>query len=120
VVKEPVAGPQAVHAPAAGTYPAPMGTLGPDSALFVSFSPLAKAPDALALRPAAAGGTRLGPAQPVPGLFSATSISFLSPDVGWVLGTRTGPATVDAILATSDGGRSWQEQYSATLPGPTG
>ena len=120
VVKEPVAGPLAVHAPAAGTYPAPMGALGPDSALFVSFSPLAKAPDALALRPAAAGGTRLGPAQPVPGLFSATSISFPSPDVGWVLGTRTGPATVDAILATSDGGRSWQEQYSATLPGPTG
>jgi hypothetical protein len=120
VLKEPVAGPQAVRAPAAGTHPAPMASLGPDSALFVSFSPLARPPDSLALRLATGGGTHLGPPQAVPGLFSATSISFLSPDVGWVIGAKTGPATVDAILATTDGGRTWQEQYAAPLPAPTG
>ena len=120
VLKEAVAGPTQVSAPAGGTHPAPMASLGPDSALYVQFSPLAKAPDQLTLRAATAGGTRLGPAQPIPGLFTASSISFLSPDAGWVLGTKTGPATVDAILATTDGGRTWQEQYSDTLPGPAG
>jgi hypothetical protein len=120
VIKEPIAGPQAVHAPAAGAYPAPMWSLGPDSALFVQYSPLAKPPDSLALRLATGGGTALGPARPILGLFTATSISFLSPDTGWVLGAKTGPNTVDAIVATTDGGRTWQEQYSAALPAPTG
>src|SRR5581483_5033210 len=112
VMKEAVAGPTAVQAPAGGTHPGPMAALDPDSALFVQFSPLARAPAQLTLRRATAGGTRLGPAQPILGLFSATAISFLTPDVGWVLGAKTGPATVDAILATTDGGRTWQEQYS--------
>jgi hypothetical protein len=120
VLKEPVAGPEGVKAPAAGSHPAPMAFLGPDSALFVSFTPLAGAPDTLALRLATGGGTQLGPPQPITGLFTATSISFLSPEVGWAHGAKTGPTTVDAIVATTDGGRTWQEQYAAALPAPSG
>ena len=120
VLKEPVAGPPAVTAPAGGTDLAPMSSLSADSALFVTFSPRADAPDNLGLRLATGGGTQLSPARPILGLFSAASISFLSPDVGWALGAKTGPNTVDAIVATTDGGRTWQEQYAAPLPGPTG
>jgi len=63
---------------------------------------------------------RLGPARPILGLFTTTSISFLSPDTGWVLGAKTGRDTVDAILATTDGGRTWHEQATRLVPSPNG
>ena len=50
----------------------------------------------------------------------ATSISFLSPEVGWVLGAKAGSSAVDAILATTDGGQTWQEQYTYAVPPPAG
>lgn len=120
VMKESEAGPQTVRAPAGGTYPGPMGALGADAAVYVSFTPLATPPDRLVLREATDGGRRLGPARPIQGLFRATSISFLSPEVGWVLGAKSGSAPVDAIVGTTDGGQTWQEQYSYTIPPPTG
>jgi len=120
VMKEPEAGPRAVHAPAGGTDPGPMWALGADSAMYVSFTPLAGPPANLTLREATDGGRRLGPARPIQGVFSATSISFLSPEVGWVLGAKAGSSAVDAILATTDGGQTWQEQYTYAVPPPAG
>jgi photosystem II stability/assembly factor-like uncharacterized protein len=97
-----------------------MWALGGDAALYVSFTPLATPPDSLGFREATDGGRKLGPARPIQGLFRATSISFLSPEVGWVLGAKSGSAPVDAIVGTTDGGQTWQEQYSYTIPPPVG
>jgi photosystem II stability/assembly factor-like uncharacterized protein len=119
VMKDSVAGPQTVQAPAGGTQPGPMSALGTDSALYVLFTPLATSTGGLDLRAAADGGRRLGPARPVRGLFSAAAISFLSPEIGWVLGAQSG-SPVDAIVATTDGGLTWHEQYSYTVPSPAG
>jgi photosystem II stability/assembly factor-like uncharacterized protein len=60
-------------------------------------------------------GHRLGPRRDIPGLVSATAASFVSPDVGWVVGTKMA-AEADAILATTDGGRTWQEQFVRQAP----
>src|SRR3989442_1518966 len=56
VMKEPEAGPRAVHAPAGGTDPGPMWALGADSAMYVSFTPLAGPPANLTLPGATHGG----------------------------------------------------------------
>jgi photosystem II stability/assembly factor-like uncharacterized protein len=46
--------------------------------------------------------------------------AFVSADAGWVLGTKTAAAAggppVDVILATADGGQTWQEQFSRPSP----
>jgi hypothetical protein len=120
VMKESQAGPRTVHAPAGGTSPAPMSALGADSAVLASFTPMVPPPGNLVLRLATDGGVRLGPARPIQGLFSATSISFLSPAAGWALGAKAGFPAVDAIVATSDGGQTWQEEYSYAIPPPAG
>jgi photosystem II stability/assembly factor-like uncharacterized protein len=44
----------------------------------------------------------------------------VSPTTGWVIGAKAGSTPIDAILATSDGGQTWQEQYSYTVPPPAG
>jgi len=62
------------------------------------------------------GGATFGPDRPIPPLSSPTAASFLSATAGWVLGTKTPPPAVDAILATADGGQTWQEQFSRPSP----
>jgi hypothetical protein len=56
-----------------------------------------------------------GPAGgPVPAGFQDVSVSFVSADLGWVLGTATcGGTPCTSILRTSDGGRTW-----AAIPAP--
>jgi len=120
VLREAMAGPASVPAPAGGTYPGPMDALDADSAVYVTFSPLAGPPDGLNLRFATGGGRTLSPPRPVQGLFSATALSFLSPDVGWVIGAKGGSAPINAIQATTDGGRTWHEQYTYVYPPPAG
>jgi photosystem II stability/assembly factor-like uncharacterized protein len=120
VMKEAEAGPRAVSAPAGGSSPAPMSALGADAAMFLSFTPLASPPGGLRIREATDGGRRLGPSRPITGLFSATAVDFLSPDAGWVIGAKAGSTPIDAILATTDGGQTWREQYSYTIPPPAG
>lgn len=119
VMKEAVTGPRTVRAPAGGTWPGPMSALGTGSALYVAFTPLGTPAAELDLRTATDGGRRLGPGRPIHGLFSTTALSFVSPEVGWVLGTKAS-APVDAILATTDAGRTWHEQYTYTVPAPAG
>ena len=115
VLKEAMTGPKSVEAPAGGSYPGPMSVLGPDSAAFVLFTPPGEPPVSLAV--ATEQGRRLSPARPVTGLSSPLAAAFLTADAGWVLGTKTGgPPTADAILATADGGQTWQEQFSRPAP----
>ena len=115
VLKEAMTGPSDVTAPTGGSYPGPMSALGPDSAAFVLFTPPGEPPVSLAV--ATENGRRLGPARPVPGLTSPLAAAFLTADAGWVLGTKTGgPPSVDAILATADGGQTWQEQFARPSP----
>ena len=120
VLKEPLAGPQSVQAPGGGSYPSPMCALGPETAIYTSYTPLAAPPDNLGLRQATDGGRRLGPVRPIRGVFRATTVSFVTPDTGWVLGAEGGSSPVDDILATTDGGQTWQQQYSYAIPPPTG
>lgn len=53
----------------------------------------------------------------VPPDSSVSSVSFVTPSVGWILVTQYGNVFDDInsltsrILSTSDGGKSWQEQY---------
>jgi len=119
VMKEPEAGPQKVSAPAGGSSPAPMSVINADSAVFATFTPLGSAAGPLQITVATNGG-RLGPGRPITGLFSATAVDFLSPTTGWVIGAKAGSTPIDAILATTDGGQTWQEQYSYTIPPPAG
>ena len=92
-----------------------MSALGPDSVAFVLFTPPGEPPVSLAL--STDNGRRLGTPRPIPGLASPLGAGFVSADAGWVVGTKTGgPPSVDAILATADGGQTWQEQYSRPSP----
>jgi photosystem II stability/assembly factor-like uncharacterized protein len=77
-----------------------------------------------ASQPAVAGSTPAqtaaptGPAgSPVPPGFQVVSATFVSPDLGWALGTSacsTPPCT--AILRTSDGGRTWTRIPAPATP----
>jgi hypothetical protein len=115
VMKEAMTGPRNVNAPAGGSYPGPMSVLGADDSAFVLFTPPGDPPVNLSL--ATDNGRRLSAPRPVPGLVSPLAAAFVSADAGWVLGTKNaGPSTVDVILATADGGQTWQEQFSRPAP----
>jgi photosystem II stability/assembly factor-like uncharacterized protein len=114
VMKEPMTAPQEIAAPAGGSYPGPISALGPDSAAFVTFTP-PLGPDPVGLVIVTDNGRRLGPRHPIPGLISPAAAAFVSAQSGWVVGAKVNGA--DVILATADGGQTWQEQF--TRPPPT-
>jgi hypothetical protein len=114
VMKEPMTTPAEIKAPDSGSYPGPISALGPDSAAFVTFTPPAD-PNPSNLVIATDNGRHLGPAHPIPGLLQPAAAAFVSAQAGWVIGGKlNGP---DVILATADGGQTWQEQFSR--PNPT-
>ena len=113
VAKEAMTGPREVRAPSLGTSPAPISALGPDSAVLLTYTGPLDVP--VGLEVADEAGHRLGPRRDIPGLVSPTAASFVSPDVGWVVGTKMA-AEADAILVTTDGGRTWQEQFVRQAP----
>ena len=113
VAKEGMTAPDLPDAPPLGGYPAPISALGPDSAALLTFTGPADPPVGVRL---AAGGGTLGPERKIAALSSPTGASFVSADAGWVLGTKKDPPSTDAILATTDGGQTWQEQFSRPAP----
>jgi photosystem II stability/assembly factor-like uncharacterized protein len=120
VMKEGMTAPKEIQARReGGSYPGPISALTTDSAAFVLFTP-PLSPNPVSVVIGANGGATFGPDRPVAPLSSPTAASFLSATAGWVLGTRTPPPaggpSVDAILATADGGQTWQEQYSRPSP----
>ena len=117
VMKEGMTAPKEIQARReGGSYPGPISALGADSAAFVLFTPPVS-PNPVSVMIGTNGGTVFGPGRPIPPLSSPTAASFLNATAGWVLGTKIPPApSVDAILATADGGQTWQEQYSRPSP----
>ncbi|HEY0398160.1 MAG TPA: hypothetical protein VGF00_07215 [Acidimicrobiia bacterium] len=118
VAKEGMTAPDLPAAPNLGGYPAPISILDADSAALVTFTGPADPPVGLRVWSAGRGG--LGPERKIPGLSTPMAAAFVSADAGWVLGTKTAAAaggpSVDVILATADGGQTWQEQYSRPSP----
>ncbi|MGC8635261.1 MAG: hypothetical protein ACP5VP_11510 [Candidatus Limnocylindrales bacterium] len=99
--------------------PVPVGGNRPAGAATASPAP-ASQPAVAASTPAASAPTSapLGPTGgPVPAGFQVVSATFVSPDLGWVLGTSvcsTPPCT--AILRTADGGRTWTRIPAPATP----
>ena len=116
VMKEGMTAPKEIQARReGGSYPGPISALNTDSAAFVLFTP-PLSPNPVSVVIGTSGGATFGPDRPIPPLSSPTAASFLSATAGWVLGTKMGTPSADAILATADGGQTWQEQYSRPNP----
>jgi photosystem II stability/assembly factor-like uncharacterized protein len=109
VMVEPYTNVDEIPGPAGpGSYPGPFSALGPSDAVFVGVTPPADEPTSTML--ATSGGRRLGPNRPV-GVrdFNASGASYLTAQQGWIVGQAgNGPWL---IIATSDGGRTWQKQF---------
>ena len=105
-------------APALGAYPAPISTLSADAAVLLTWTAPVDPP--VGLKVATDAGRTFGPQQNIPGLSSPAAAAFLNAQTGWVLGTKqpagSGGPPVDAVLATTDGGKTWQEQFSRPSP----
>jgi photosystem II stability/assembly factor-like uncharacterized protein len=116
VAKESMTAPDLPDAPSLGGYPAPISVLDADSAALLTFTGPADPP--VGLRVATGGGGSLGPERKIPALSAPLAASFVSPDAGagWVVGTKAGNGSVDLILATSDAGQTWQEQFARPAP----
>ncbi len=107
-----------VRAESPSSYPGPFSAISPSEAVFVGWCPVcAPASKSPEQRPAPVdialdGGARLIRGRSVAGLTRATGAAFLSVTDGWVVGmARPGGAT-SLIVHTSDGGRTWQVQYT--------
>lgn len=95
-----------VSARAPGSYAAAMSAISPTAAEFVDWCPACGTSGSAQW--GLVTGVTITARGTVPGLTQPEAASFLSPQVGWVAGTD---GTAGRILATSNGGRSWQVQY---------
>jgi photosystem II stability/assembly factor-like uncharacterized protein len=100
-------------APPLGGYPAPISVIDGESSVALTFTGPADPPVGLRV---ATFGQGLGPERKIAALSSPLGASFLSPDSGWVVG-RSKDGSNDVILATTDGGQTWHEQFAR--PNPT-
>jgi photosystem II stability/assembly factor-like uncharacterized protein len=108
-----------------GAYSGPFSALSPSSAVFIdSCAPCnaGTAPWAVASE----AGTALAEQGNVGGINFADAAAFLSPQTGWVTGTYWDvPAKGKSryqqrIVATSDGGKTWQTQWASPWTDGTG
>jgi len=92
-----------------GSSPGPFSVIDPSRAFLLSPTPAAQATGAVLV----SQGSRLRRLPDLPGATLATplSVSFASTTRGWVVGSNTAGRAV--LLATVDGGRSWQSQLPA-------
>jgi len=69
--------------------------------------------------PATALAAPAGPGTPVPPAFKASSLTWLSAQRGWALGTAPcGATTCSDVIGTTDGGKKWQ--LTGTVSAPLG
>jgi photosystem II stability/assembly factor-like uncharacterized protein len=90
-----------------GSYPGPFSAISPDTAAFVGFDP-AVGYGAAPLMMVTGGG--LHAQGDVSGISEAYGAAFVSPAQGWVVGKNLQSGEY-AIVATTDGGRTWAAQY---------
>jgi photosystem II stability/assembly factor-like uncharacterized protein len=101
-----------VVAPQAGSYPGPFSVLSPAEAVFVGYTPSADEPAAVLT--ATEGGRVLSQSRPIPVAgYGPRAASFVSRLRGWVVGAA---GASDLLMATTDGGRTWDTQRVESLP----
>ena len=110
---------------APGSYAGPFSALSPSSAVFIDYCP-ACGPGTAPWDIAAGSGATLTVKGNVGKVTHPQAASFLSAQAGWVAGTATeftdtGKArSQQRIVATTDGGRTWQLEYAAPWTSWTG
>ncbi len=106
-----------VHAASPGVYPGPFSAISPDQAVFVGECPPCSAPASprllgpVPMDIALHGGAVLIRRGRISQLSQATAAAFVTASDGWVTGIRQASQRISVIMHTTDGGRSWQEQY---------
>lgn len=96
-----------VTAQAPGSYTGPVSAVSPGTAAYVGWCPACGADGSVPWD--LVTGTQLARRSAVTGLTQPEGASFLSGQTGWVAGAD---GSQQRIVFTSDGGRSWQVQYS--------
>jgi len=110
---------------APGSYPGPFSALGPSAAVFIDFCP-ACGPGTAPWDLATSSGATLTVKGNVGQVNIPRAASFLSAQAGWVAGTAqefTGTGKTrqqQRIVATTDGGRTWQVEYATPWTSWTG
>ena len=83
-------------------------TASPTPALSTSLSPATPAPSVVAVAPSPSPTPSLTSSDVIPANFQPLSVTFVSADMGWVLGSAgCGADTCPVIVRTLDGGRTW-------------
>jgi photosystem II stability/assembly factor-like uncharacterized protein len=96
-----------------GSYAGPMSAISSSTAAFVDWCG-ACGYGTVPWNLATSDGHQLLREGTVTGINEASSASFLSSSLGWVVGIAVnGARPIQRIVRTEDGGRSWQVQYSA-------
>lgn len=102
---------------APGSYPGPFSALSPSAAVFIDYCP-ACGPGTAPWEVAAGSGATLTVKGNIGKVNVPQAVSFLSAQAGWVAGTAreftdNGKSREQQrIVATTDGGRTWQRQYA--------
>lgn len=107
-----------VTASSPGSYTGTLSAISPSAAVYVDSCPACgdgTAPWDLAT----AAGTTLTKEGNAAGITQAYGASFVTDSTGWMVGVDTSyrnplkPRSIPKVIYTSDGGRTWQVQYSA-------
>jgi len=103
-------------AQAPGSYAGPFSALSPTAAVFID-NCVACGPGTAPWDLVTNSGATLAKEGNVGGITNAVAASFVSPEVGWVVGTELSfqgstSRTQQRVVATTDGGRTWQIQYA--------
>jgi photosystem II stability/assembly factor-like uncharacterized protein len=110
-----------VAADSPGSYPGPFSAISPSAAVYIGWCPACAGTATAPTAPwdlVTGSGALLTPEGTVPGLDQPVAASFLSPQIGWVVGiviSDNGPGRVrqqQRIVCTDDGGRTWHVQYA--------
>ena len=110
---------------APGSYSGPFSALSPSAAVFIDYCP-ACGPGTAPWDLATGSGATLAVKGNVGKVNIPQAASFLSAQAGWVAGTAreftgTGKArSQQRIVATTDGGRTWQLEFASPWTGWTG
>jgi photosystem II stability/assembly factor-like uncharacterized protein len=103
-----------LHLPAGpGSEPGPFSVISPGAAAFVGYTPPGNGWGTAPLIVATDGGTVLNNEGDIPAINEPLAAAFLSPAQGWVAGENLKAHTF-SIEATTDAGRTWTTQYTAS------
>jgi photosystem II stability/assembly factor-like uncharacterized protein len=108
-----------VRANSPGGYAGPFSAISPSMAVFIDGCPACDGAGTAPWDLVTGSGAVLTPKGNVPGLNQPMAASFLSPQLGWVVGiaiSDSGTGQIrqqQRIVFTDDGGRTWHVQYAS-------